>query len=385
MGATGRRGDRRADPPRHLETYRGATPPAGTPLSPARGPDTPPAGTALRTPPRRRLRRVREVGRIAAAWLLVLPTAVWLAGRASGIGEGTWVETIVVLTPYVALASVAVLAVVAALRVRPAILAAAATCVGFGAVMAPVFVPGPRPDVVPTGPMLQVMTVNVQFGLADADQVVRLVDERGVDLLGVQEITPEFDAALHEAGLAAHLPFGVVEAEGGAAGTALYSRHRLRPVGDGIEGRHRSPSALVSVPGAPPLFTSVVHPVPPIGQTGRDEWRATLASLPRPDAPLDADEVSRQDVEGRVDLLLGDFNATVDQPTFRALLDDGWVDAAGAVGRGWQTTWRFDFTPPLAIDHVLVDEETDVRRVAVHRVSGSDHRAVTATLRLPAG
>ncbi|HKY16401.1 MAG TPA: endonuclease/exonuclease/phosphatase family protein, partial [Microthrixaceae bacterium] len=86
----------------------------------------------------------------------------------------------------------------------------------------------------------------------------------------------------------------------------------------------------------------------------------------------------------RVHLVIGDFNATVDQPTMRELLDDGYVDAAGAVGRGWVMTWRFPFTPPLAIDHVLVDEDTAVRSVDVHPIAGSDHRAVVATVRLPA-
>ena len=47
-------------------------------------------------------------------------------------------------------------------------------------------------------------------------------------------------------------------------------------------------------------------------------------------------------------------------------------------------TWRLNVAPPLAIDHVLVDEKTAVRDVSAHGVAGSDHRAVVATLRLPA-
>jgi endonuclease/exonuclease/phosphatase family metal-dependent hydrolase len=387
------RRDRRADRPRHLAT-EGIDAPPTPPSSPTPTPTPTPASASARIPPsspppgsrrRRRRRRLREVARIVAAWMLVLPAAAWLAIRAADVGEGTWVETVIVLTPYAAAASVVVLAVVAALRVRPAILAAAATCVGFGAVMAPVFVPGPRPSEAPTGPHLRVMTVNVQYGLADAEQVVRLVDDHRIDLLGVQELTPSFDLALREAGLGDVLPFGVVEADEGAAGTGLYSRHRVRPVGDRIGGRFASPSGLVSVPGAPPVFASVVHPVPPLGDDGRDQWRATLASLPRPGEPLGAAEVSRRDDQARVDVLLGDFNATVDQPTFRGLLDDGYVDAAGAVGRGWLPTWRFGFSPLLAIDHVLVDEATDVGDVTVHAVKGSDHRALVAGVRLPAG
>jgi endonuclease/exonuclease/phosphatase family metal-dependent hydrolase len=343
-----------------------------------------PAGS----PPASR-RRGREVARIAAAWVLVVPTAAWLGVRASGVGAGTWIETAIVVTPFVAAGSVVVLAIVAALRVRPAVLAAAATCVGFGLVMAPVFAPGPHPSYPPRGPALRVMTVNVQFGLADVDRVVRLVEEEDVDVLGVQELTPAFDEALRTAGLEDLLPYGVVEAAGGAEGTGLYSRFRVRPLADAVEGRHRSPAGLVAVPGAPPVQVAVVHAVPPVGDGGRQQWRATFRSLPRPgDPPLPIDGrlgPGETGDEPRVHLLLGDFNATVDQPTLRALLADGYVDAAGAVGRGWVMTWRFRLTPPLAIDHVLVDEDTRVLGVEVHGVSASDHRAVVATVHLPAG
>jgi endonuclease/exonuclease/phosphatase family metal-dependent hydrolase len=329
------------------------------------------------------------VVRLVSAWALVVPSALWLAVRASGTGAGTWIETAIVLTPFVALGSVVVLAVVAALRVRPAFVAAAGTCVGYGVVMAPLFVPGPLPSYPPRGPELRVMTVNVQFGWADAEDVVALVEEADVDVLGVQELTPAFDAALRRAGLEDLLPHGEVEAEHGPYGAGLYSRFRVRTADDGITGRHRSPTGLVDVPGAPPVAVSVVHPTPPVGAAGLAEWGATLASLPRPGDPLGGDPVGADVVGGGADeavrLLIGDFNATVDQPTLRDLLADGYVDAAGATGRGWVTTWRFSFTPPLALDHVLVDEQTAVRDVAVHGVDGSDHRAVVASLRLPAG
>lgn len=361
-----------------------------TRLRHTRGPGRPeqPPGAPEIPPPAVARRRGREVARITAAWALVLPAAVWLAVRASGVGAGTWVETALVVTPFVAAASVVVLAVVAALRVRPAVLAAAATCIGFGLVMAPLFAPGPHPSFPPRGPALRVMTVNVQFGWADAERVVELVDEHDVDVLGVQELTPAFDRALRAAGIEDLLPHGVVEAADGAEGSGLYSRHRVRPVDHGVVGRHRSPTGLVTVPGSPPVQVTVVHPVPPVGAPGREQWRETFGSLPRPgdpalaiDGPLGPGETGD---EPRVHLLIGDFNATVDQPTLRALLADGYVDAAGAVGRGWVTTWRFDLAPPLAIDHVLVDDDTSVRDVAVHPVDGSDHRAVLATLRLPA-
>jgi hypothetical protein len=103
-------------------------------------------------------RRWVGVVRRLVAWALVAPLALWLAMRAAGVGAGTAIETFVVFTPFVAVASVVVLAVVAALRVRPATVVAAVCCVGFGLVMAPLFVPGPYPSRSPTGPHLRVMT-----------------------------------------------------------------------------------------------------------------------------------------------------------------------------------------------------------------------------------
>lgn len=317
-------------------------------------------------------RRWIDVVRGLVAWVLVAPLVLWLAVRAAGVGAGTAIETFVVFTPFVALASVVVLAVVAALRVRPALLVAAVCCVGFGLVMAPLFVPGPYPSPTPTGPHLRVMTANVQFGLADAETVVRLVRDQDIEVLGVQELTPAFHDALVAEGIEDLLPHGVVDARPGASGTGLYSRHPVERVRHEVAGEHANPTGLVDVPDARPVQVTVAHPVPPVLDGGLAGWRDTFRSLPR---PRDG---------GPVHLLIGDFNATVDQPTMRALLDDGYVDAAGADGRGWEATWRARRVGPgLTIDHVLVDRSTGVDGVWVHGVPGSDHRAVVAELRLP--
>jgi endonuclease/exonuclease/phosphatase family metal-dependent hydrolase len=356
---------------------------AGEPELPADGPDPAPRsrepGAAARPG---RARQViepwvpgswSETVRARVTWGPVVVLAVWLAVRVAGVGAGTVVETSLVLTPYVALASVGAVATAALLRVWTATAAAGACCVGYLLVLAPLFVAGPRPAAAPQGPEVSVMTVNVQFGWADPEAVVRLVEDHDVALLGVQELTPAFHRALVAEGFEDLLPHGVVDARGGASGTGLYTRHPVERVAHHVPGRHEHPTGLVAVEGAPPVQVTVVHPVPPVGGPGRAEWRSTLDALPRPDDG------------GTVHMVIGDFNATVDQPTMRALLDDGYVDAAGATGRGWVATWRFPFTPPLTIDHVLVDRDTAVEAVSVHSIPGSDHRAVVATVRLPEG
>jgi endonuclease/exonuclease/phosphatase family metal-dependent hydrolase len=87
-------------------------------------------------------------------------------------------------------------------------------------------------------------------------------------------------------------------------------------------------------------------------------------------------------------VLAGDFNATLDHSGLRRLIRTGYRDAAATVGAGLAGTWGpydGDPIPPVTIDHVLVDRRVRVRSVSVHRVPGSDHRAVLAELALPAG
>lgn len=324
-----------------------------------------PRGRATRRHPWLRLART------VAAWGVASVLTVWLAVRSTGVGRGTAAETLLAFTPYAALASVVATPLLVALRVRRAAAVSAACCAGYAFVMAPLFVAGPRPPIPPDGPRLRVMTVNVHFGTADAAAVVRLAEEHDVDVLGVQELTPAFHTRLVAAGIDDLLPHSVVDARAGALGTGLYSRpgadRRRRDVPSGRE----NPTAHLDVTGAPPVELTVVHPLPPVFGTWRNDWQRTLDALPRP-------EVGRQ-----VTLLVGDFNATVDQPSMRALLDDGYVDAAGAVGRGWVPTWQSRLGPMLVIDHVLVDRLVGVDAVSVHDVPGTDHRALVADLHLP--
>ena len=314
-----------------------------------------------------------DLARTLASWALVAPLAVWLAVRVAGVGAGTRVETLLVLTPYVALASVVAVAVVVALRPAwPARAAAGACCLGYVLVMAPLFTSGPQPWVPPGGPEVRVMTVNVLYGRADAAAVVALVRERDVDVLGVQELTPAFHQRLVDEGLDDVLGHSVTEQRSDSSGTGLYSRHPVERAAHQVEGWHENPTVRVHIDGAQPVEVTVVHPVPPVGADGRRDWQRTFRTLPRPDP------------DGPVRLVIGDFNATVDQPTLRNLLDDGYVDAAGAAGRGWVATWRLGLAPPLAIDHVLVDRSVAVRGASVRDIPGSDHRAVVADLLLPA-
>ncbi|MFF5171322.1 endonuclease/exonuclease/phosphatase family protein [Micromonospora sp. NPDC000089] len=308
-------------------------------------------------------------------WLAVAPGVGWAAVRLTGSERGPLVQA-VAFTPYVAVGSLIALVLTLALRRRgPALVAAVAALALVGAVV-PRALPSAQPAT--TGPALRLLTANLLFGGADARALVELVRRERVDVLTVQEFTPQAQAALDAAGLAGLLPHRQAGAAADSTGSGLYSRH---PLTDG--GVRRNPGvfhfaqayATVTVPGAPPVRVESAHPCAPFSLQMVDDWFADQHAQPRatPDGPL------------RV--LAGDFNATLDHAPLRALLRSGYVDAADAAGGGLAGTWGpydGDLIPPVTIDHVLVDRRIAVRAVAVRPVPGSDHRAVLVDLRLPA-
>ncbi|HSH10139.1 MAG TPA: endonuclease/exonuclease/phosphatase family protein [Ilumatobacter sp.] len=90
------------------------------------------------------------------------------------------------------------------------------------------------------------------------------------------------------------------------------------------------------------------------------------------------------DAVGTPAIVVGDMNATPAWPAYRRLrsrLRDGIADAARRAGRLPQRTWavRPGWPAMLRIDHVLTAGVV-LGDVVLHRVEGSDHLAVAASL-----
>jgi endonuclease/exonuclease/phosphatase family metal-dependent hydrolase len=307
------------------------------------------------------------------AWAMAGVVAAWAAMRLLGLDRVYPLIPIVAFTPYFAAASLLAVVAIAVLRVRAALGLASVATLALIAVIIPRAFAGGQANEPEGGVPLTVMTANLHFGGADAARVVELVRDNGVDVLSVQELTPDAVRRLRAAGLEQLLDERITPAQEGGGGGGIYATGPLEPTGN--LGRHtggfRMPSARLEVAGSP-LSVVSVHPVPPTAPNGVQRWRNALEALP----PTGGSD--------QLGLLLGDFNATLDHRELRQVLDRGYVDAADATGDALVTTWSRGGWPPIAIDHLLVDERVYVSATEIHELPGSDHKVVIADLVLPA-
>ncbi|WCB92677.1 hypothetical protein DSM104299_01375 [Baekduia alba] len=310
--------------------------------------------------------------------MLLAPWAAWAVVRTFGWERGPLVAWMT-FTPYMGLLSLLPLVVALGLRRWTAVAAAATVTALFALALVPRALTDSQPAV-RDGVTVKVMASNLFVGRGDARAVVDLVVREHVDVLTLEELTADELARLDRAGLARALPHRQFDpARGGGSGSGLFTRWPMRPLPPvNPHPTQGEPRGLITVAGARPIDLQVIHPLPPITSAWRPQWAAILDALPK--AATEANTLR---------VYAGDFNATLDHAKLRRLLsgDDGYVDAADAVGEGYATTWPAGrhFPPEIAIDHVLVDPRVRVEGFAVHAVAGSDHRAVVGTLRVPAG
>ncbi len=309
--------------------------------------------------------------RHALAWALAGFFGVWALMRLFGLDHGYPLVPIVAFTPYIAGLSVLAVGVVALLGVRAALGLAIVAAVALVAIVVPRAFGGGGAPAPAAGQPLTVMTANLLFGGADAQQVVELVREHEVDLLSVQELTPRAVGRLRAAGLEDLLDETVHTAAEGASGSGLYAAESLTPTGviNPSEG-FLMPSAQLRV-GDATLAAVAVHPVPPTSADTVRRWRDALRALPATGGGAE------------LGLLLGDFNATLDHAELRDVIDRGYIDAADATGNALETTWSRSFWPGITIDHLLVDERIHVESTEVIELSGSDHKVVVGEMVLP--
>ena len=167
---------------------------------------------------------------------------------------------------------------------------------------------------------IRAMTLNTYFGQADVDQICAIVAEQGVDVLALEEVTPELTANLQASKLPGLLPYRIDEDRG----QQIWSRLPLEDEAANETGFEVSPAcaASVTLENGERLRFVAIHTTAPTGRWGA-QWASSVELV---------GQLGRQPYEqGDAHyVIMGDFNATIDHRVFREMLGERFVDAAQA-------------------------------------------------------
>ena len=325
-------------------------------------------------------RSQEQVTRHRLSWAAAACFGAWAIGRLTEADQlpvtGAPAAALLPFTPQVAAAAWATALLAKDQRARTVSALAAATLT---ATLVPRVIPQTQPLV--TGPVLRVLTANLLAGRAAAEPLVELAARTHADVLFIQELSEKAIDRLARAGLGdqfAHLISDVGTKE--ERGNGIYAKYPMKMCESMLPTSSLQPIVALDFPPMPVRLVSVhmFTPKQPWSRPGMSRWRddlAVLAALPVPSGPADPPSI-----------VAGDFNSTLDHAGFRRLLSGRLKDAARETGRGLTPTWRpAPYWPValLAIDHILVDRRCAVLHTSVHRLPGTDHRAVFARVRLP--
>jgi endonuclease/exonuclease/phosphatase family metal-dependent hydrolase len=306
--------------------------------------------------------------------MLVLPVAAWALVRAFGLDGETALVPLMAFTPWAAVGALFILGLAVALERWAASAVSAASLVLLAlAVLPRAF--GSAETLSADSQTLKVLSANVYKGGAEPAALVRLVRRLHPDVLAVQELNGRFVSELRHAGIDKLLPHSVLlltlphlpkppDKRKKKPGIGVYSRlplHKLARPATSASSRLQ-----LTLDNGEALRLIDFHPLTP-SPDHVWRWAETLQSLPSAGA-------------GTPWLIVGDFNAMLDQSELREVVGRGYRDAGTATGNGLTMTWPNNrrIPPLVAIDHVLVDERLGISGYGVEDLARSDHRAIWA-------
>lgn len=224
---------------------------------------------------------------------------------------------------------------------------------------------------------IRLMSANLYEGMADPDHLVRSAQAEA-DVVAFQELTPQEADRLSLAGLETKFPYRWLDARGGGSGVGMWSRFPIdapRRIGGYTVAFLTARIRVTGVSIDPTVV--VAHLAGPWPQP-IDDWRRDINRL-----PVTLSELGEQACAGSV-MVAADLNSTTDMRPFRALLRNGYRDAAEQSGAGIKPTFPANsrLPPFVAIDHILTRNST-ATSLRTLKIPGSDHRGLVATIAIP--
>lgn len=325
----------------------------------------------------------------AVLWVLTAGIVGIMALRfaPSALNNGRLIPEAAAFVLWLTIPSVVMLAIAGATR-RKALFAVTALCLLCQVIWhAGFFLPASRIAEESLAPMpaqaddtaMRIMTLNTRNGNADADQIVSIVRNQGVEVLALQEVTPALIERLSAAGLDELLPSRVLGATGPDDNGGTNVIYALAPVEDASESilpvtGSAIPACTITA-GSHTVRLLSVHPMSP--KTGvLGFWNKGLHNL---------GTLHTYDDHY---LIMGDFNSTWDHSRYRKMLGDTLVDASEQAGEGFHMTYPSEpgyalvpVPPMIEIDHIVYSKNSgmSVGGLETVKVEGTDHLALLGT------
>lgn len=250
----------------------------------------------------------------------------------------------------------------------------------------------------PTG--LTVMTLNCRYGRADPTAIIDAVRRYHVDVLALQEASAGLEQSLIDARLILDLPYhaaGAPTKNDNGGFNMIWTRDvptTLKPNTIDLEAA-AAPGAVVKV-GDQSVLVASAHPKSP--HRGGQYWGYGIAHLSEflgytgltkpaiPEhVPAAVDPITPRPDEHIADsvVVMGDLNSSLDIPSFRSLLNAGFIDSSLETHSGMHLTFptSWPVVPRvLELDHVLHSRGLAATEITAFKVPGTDHAALVAHL-----
>lgn len=211
---------------------------------------------------------------------------------------------------------------------------------------------------------LSVVSANMLLGNKRIPEAVSKLMSLNPDVLLLVEASPEAIAHLPKEGSLNYSS----ETECGLLEVAIWSPHKVIQDGFMAAGSRRFPLYRVQTPSSRWLV-SPVHLTAPNVPSRRRFWKRQIESL--------SVSIPRH----TPDVITGDFNASWCNPEFRKMcLSTKASPSGGLLSRILPSWGPRGFVSLLRLDHVLTRPGINSGRLRLHRVPGSDHRALSVVL-----
>ena len=230
----------------------------------------------------------------------------------------------------------------------------------------------PAPSWAASAPSFRLLDPNVYAGNPSMAGNARQIIGVRPDLVTLEEANPSDVRQLRTSGALATVPRQVEIDRTDPFAFFIACRYPLSGTHVvSLFGRPLIVQATIALPSGP-LTLWVVHTIAPL-PVSFDQWKQQLAVVDR--------ALRARGTSGI--LVVEDFNATWGSKGFRAILENGVVDAAAARGSALSMTWSQTkpIVPPLVrIDHVLTGQGVTATAIRTDMGQGSDHRDLIATI-----